>query len=74
MSDHHPMFGKDPGPFNLDARPGFGEELSRRYAEWSESHPDHSREEGQAAHKHIAAEIQHRFPTHRELKIGASGP
>jgi hypothetical protein len=67
MSDHHPMFGSDPGPLNPDARPGFGKELSRLYSEWSNSHPDHSREEGQAVHQQIAAELTPRFPTYREL-------
>jgi len=70
---HHPMFGRDPGPFNPDARPGFGRELSRRYTDWSNAHPDHSREEGQAAHRAIAEEITPRFPTHRELlKLGSN--
>ena len=65
---HHPMFGSDPGPFNLDARPGFGKELSRRYTEWSYAHDNHTRAEGMAQHKAIVAEIQPLFPTYREIE------
>ena len=74
MSDHHPMFGTDPGPFNLDARPGFGKELSRLYTEWSNAHPNHSRIQGMEAHKTIALSILHKFPTHRELANEVSIP
>lgn len=64
---HHPMFGRDPGPLNPLARPGFGKELSRRYGAWSEANPGHSREAGRAEHRRIVDEIIGDFPTHAEL-------
>jgi len=66
-SPHHPMFGRDPGPLNPDARPGFGAALSAEYSKWSDEHEGHSREEGMAAHREICLRLEQKYPTHREI-------
>lgn len=61
MEDH------EPPPFNPEYRKGFGEALDKEYTAWSLAHPDHSREEGMAAHKEIAERLKSQFPSVREL-------
>lgn len=51
-----------PPPFNPEFRPGFGEALSAAYTQWSEAHPNHTREEGQEAHARLAEELTPQFP------------
>ena len=62
MKDIH----EAPPPFNPEYREGFGEALSAEYTAWSMSHPDHSREEGQAKYREIADRIKSKFPSVRE--------
>jgi hypothetical protein len=51
-----------------EARPnGYGKALSFEYTEWSNSNPEHSRDEGQKKYKEIAKRLGKVFPTFREI-------
>jgi len=60
-----------PPPFNPHYRPGFGEAIGKAYAEWSNSHPEHTREEGVKAHREICERLEPQFPSAAELGIVA---
>ena len=55
-----------PPPFNLDARPGLADAVSKAHQEWCEEHPDITREERAAAYRQTYDRMRPSFPSHRE--------
>lgn len=51
-----------PPAFNPEFRDGYGEAINREYTEWSNSHPEHTREEGMKFYQEIAERLREKYP------------
>lgn len=59
-----------PEGWNPEYREGFSEAVSKRYAEYCETHPEATREDRKAEYVHICAVVRTLCPSRQEIADG----
>jgi hypothetical protein len=66
------MHKNPPKPFNMEARPGLADAVSKQYALYCERYPDATKEERKKFYAETREGLKDKYPTYAELESQCS--